>query len=130
MLWIATVASNVGTWMNDVGASWLMTSLDPDPLMVALVQAAGSLPMFLFALPSGVLADIVDRRRYLIFAQLWTLAVALVLGVLALAGLVNAHLLLLAAFLLSTGAAMSSPPFQAHRPRSWWPRPIWRRRSP
>ncbi|MCP3018404.1 MFS transporter [Cupriavidus basilensis] len=113
MLWIATVASNVGTWMNDVGASWLMTSLDPDPLMVALVQAAGSLPMFLFALPSGVLADIVDRRKYLIFAQLWTLAVATTLGVLALTGLVNAHVLLLAAFLLSTGAAMSSPPFQA-----------------
>ncbi|MGO4152172.1 MFS transporter [Cupriavidus sp. YAF13] len=113
MLWIATVASNVGTWMNDVGASWLMTSLDPDPLMVALVQAAGSLPMFLFALPSGVLADIVDRRKYLILAQLWTLAVAATLGVLALTGVVNAHVLLIAAFLLSTGAAMSSPPFQA-----------------
>ncbi|MDQ7969530.1 MAG: MFS transporter, partial [Oxalicibacterium faecigallinarum] len=66
-LWLATVASNIGTWMHDVGAGWMMTSLSPDPLMVALVQAATSLPMFLFALPSGVLADIVDRRKYLLF---------------------------------------------------------------
>jgi MFS family permease len=113
LLWIATVVSNIGTWMNDVGASWLMTSLDPDPLMVALVQAAGSLPMFLFALPSGVFADIVDRRKYLLFAQVWTLAVAAALGLLALSGFVTPNVLLLAAFLLSTGAAMSAPPFQA-----------------
>ena len=57
-LWLATVASNIGTWMHDVGAGWMMTSLSTDPFMVALVQAATSLPMFLFALPSGVLADI------------------------------------------------------------------------
>jgi MFS family permease len=113
MLWIATVVSNIGTWMNDVGAGWLMTSLDPNPLMVALVQAAGSLPMFLFALPSGVLADIVDRRKYLLFAQAWTFVVAASLGLLALFGLATPHVLLLAAFLLSTGAAMSAPPFQA-----------------
>lgn len=113
VLWIATVVSNIGTWMNDVGAGWLMTTLAPDPLLVALVQAAGSLPMFLFALPSGVLADIVDRRKYLLFAQVWMLAVAATLGVLALSGLVTTHVLLLATFLLSTGAAMSAPPFQA-----------------
>jgi MFS family permease len=113
MLWIATVVSNIGTWMNDVGASWLMLTLDSNPLMVALVQAAGSLPMFLFALPSGVMADIVDRRKYLIFAQLWMLAVAASLGVAALAGLVTPTVLLAAAFLLSTGAAMSAPSFQA-----------------
>lgn len=113
MLWIATVVSNVGTWMNDVGASWLMTTLDSDPLMVALVQAANSLPMFLFALPSGVLADIVDRRKYLLFAQGWTLAVAATLALLALSGRVTPYVLLCAAFLLSTGAAMSAPPFQA-----------------
>lgn len=113
MLWIATVTSNVGTWMNDVGASWMMTTLNSDPLMVALVQAAGSLPMFLFALPSGVLADIVDRRKYMLFAQIWMMLVAAGLGALALAGLVTPAVLLGAAFLLSTGAAMSAPPFQA-----------------
>jgi MFS family permease len=112
-LWIATVASNVGSWMHDVGASWMMTSLSPDPLMVALVQAAGSLPMFLFALPSGVMADIVDRRKYLLFAQLWMLVAAAVLGVLAIAGLVTPGVLLAATFALSIGAAMSAPPFQA-----------------
>lgn len=112
-LWIATVASNVGTWMNDVGATWMMTTLNSDPLMVALVQAAGSLPMFLFALPSGVLADIVDRRKYMIFAQIWMLIVALTLGVLALTGMVTPIILLATAFLLSTGAAMSAPAFQA-----------------
>ncbi|MGE5233084.1 MAG: MFS transporter, partial [Acidobacteriota bacterium] len=62
-LWIASVASNVGTWMHEVGAGWLMTSLAPSPVMVSLVQAATSLPMFLLALPAGVLADLVDRRR-------------------------------------------------------------------
>jgi MFS family permease len=112
-LWIATVASNVGSWMHDVGASWMMTSLSPDPLMVALVQAAGSLPMFLFALPSGVMADIVDRRKYLLFAQLWMLVAAAALGVLAIAGLVTPGVLLAATFALSIGAAMSAPPFQA-----------------
>lgn len=112
-LWLATVASNVGSWMHDVGASWMMTSLSPDPLMVALVQAAGSLPMFLFALPSGVMADIVDRRKYLIFAQIWMLIAAATLGVLAVVGLVTPMVLLIATFVLSVGAAMSAPPFQA-----------------
>ena len=113
MLWIATVASNIGTWMNDVGAAWMMTTLAPDPLMVALVQAAGSLPMFLFALPSGVLADILDRRKYMIFAQIWMLITGAALGALALAGLVTPVVLLAATFLLSTGAAMSAPAFQS-----------------
>ena len=113
MVWIATVASNVGTWMHDVGASWMMTSLNPDPFMIAMVQAAGSLPMFLFALPSGVLADIVDRRKYLLVAQIWMLVTAAALGALALAGLVTPGVLLGTTFLLSIGAAMSAPAFQA-----------------
>jgi MFS family permease len=113
MVWIATVASNIGTWMHDVGASWMMTSLNPDPLMIAMVQAAGSLPMFLFALPSGVLADIVDRRKYMLFAQVWMLVTAAALGVLAFGGLVTPGVLLGTTFLLSMGAAMSAPAFQA-----------------
>src|SRR6202040_3082123 len=66
-LWIAALASNLGTWMQNVGAAWLMTSLSKSPLMVALIQTASSLPIVLLALPGGALADIVDRRRLLIF---------------------------------------------------------------
>jgi hypothetical protein len=62
-IWIATVGSNIGTWMQNAASGWLMTEVKPDALDVALVQAASSLPMFLLALPAGVLADIVCRRR-------------------------------------------------------------------
>ncbi|MDO6405599.1 MFS transporter [Pantoea phytobeneficialis] len=113
MLWLATVVSNIGSWMNDVGVNWSMLTLSADPLSVALVQAASSLPMFLFALPSGVMADIVDRRKYLLFSQLWVFIAAAGLTLLSFLGLVTPWVLLVAAFLLSTGAAMSSPPFQA-----------------
>jgi MFS family permease len=63
VVWTATVVANVGTWMYNAASGWLMTSLDADPLTVSLVQVASSLPMFLFALPAGALADIVDKRR-------------------------------------------------------------------
>jgi len=62
-LWIASLVSNIGTWMQNVGAAWTMTSLSPSPLMVALVQSATSFPVFLVGLPAGAVADIVDRRR-------------------------------------------------------------------
>lgn len=113
MLWIATVVSNIGSWMNDVGVNWTMLTLSADPLSVALVQAASSLPMFLFALPSGVMADIIDRRKYLLFSQLWVFIAATGLTVLSFTGHVTPVILLIAAFLLSAGMAMSSPPFQA-----------------
>src|SRR5215470_8500833 len=70
-LWIATVASNIGTWMQDVGESWLMVSLTTSPMLVALVETAGSLPIVLAALPAGALADVVDRRRLLLVTQSW-----------------------------------------------------------
>lgn len=113
MLWIATVVSNIGSWMNDVGVNWTMLTLSADPLSVALVQAASSLPMFLFALPSGVMADIIDRRKYLLFSQLWVFIAATGLTALSFTGHVTPVILLIAAFLLSAGMAMSSPPFQA-----------------
>src|SRR5216110_3147570 len=80
-LWIATIVSNVGTWMQDVGAGWLMTSLSSSPSLVALVEAADSLPVMLLALPAGAIADIVDRRRLLIAVQVYFL---IVIGALAL----------------------------------------------
>lgn len=112
-LWIATIVSNVGTWMHDVGAGWLMTSLSPSPLLVALVQSATTLPMFLFALPGGALADIIDRRRLLIGAQLWALLTAAVLAATTLLGLTDPTVLLVLTFALATGAAVSAPAFQA-----------------
>ncbi len=112
-LWIATIISNVGTWMNDVGSSWLMTSLSPSPLWVALVQAATTLPMFLFALPAGALADVVDRRRLLIWAQLLTIVGAASLAVLTHAGLTTPILLLGLTSVMGLGAALSAPAFQA-----------------
>src|SRR6202051_4649828 len=72
-LWIATIVSNVGTWMQDVGAGWLMTSLSSSPSLVALVEAADSLPVMLLALPAGAIADIVDRRRLLIAVQVYVM---------------------------------------------------------
>src|ERR687883_1706748 len=79
-LWLAAVASNVGTWMHNVGAEWLMTTLAPTPLMVALMQTAENAPTFLLALPAGALADIVDRRRMLLFTQAWMLVAAVALA--------------------------------------------------
>src|SRR5262245_6407527 len=85
-LWIATIASNLGTWMQDVGESWLMVSFTTSPILVALVETAGSLPVVLLALPAGALADIVDRKRLLLVTQTWMLIIATVMGVLTLSG--------------------------------------------
>jgi len=69
-LWLAAVISYIGTWMQNVGAGWLMTQLTTSPLMVSLVTAATTLPVFLVILPAGALADMVDRRRFLLATQL------------------------------------------------------------
>lgn len=113
VLWTATVVSNVGTWMHDVAAGWLMTSLSPSPLMVALVQTATTLPVFLFSLPAGAVADIVDRRRLLIAVQSVLLVLAGILGVLVLLGLADALTLLIFTFLMGTCAAFVAPAWQA-----------------
>ncbi len=76
MLWLVWVATNVAMWMNDVAAAWVMTTLTTSPTIIAMVQTASSLPVFLLGLPSGALADIIDRRRYLMFTQLWLAGVA------------------------------------------------------
>jgi MFS family permease len=115
-LWIAAVASNIGTWMHEVGASWLMTSLTSAPAWVAAVQAATSLPLFLLAVPSGVWADLFDRRRLLLLAQFWMLVAALTLGILALAHQVAPWSLLALTFALGLGAALSGPAWQAALP--------------
>ena len=115
-LWIATVVSNIGTWMQDVGEAWLMTSLTPSPVLVALVETAGSLPVVLVALPAGALADVVDRRRLLLVMQSWMCVAAGAMGVLALMGRMTPGRLLLLTFLLGIGTAMSNPAWQAITP--------------
>ena len=112
-LWLAAVASNVGTWMHNVGAEWLMTTLAPSPFVVALMQTAEAAPTFLLALPAGALADIVDRRRLLLFSQAWMLFAAVALAAATLAGVVNPTVLLLLTFALGLGAAMNAPAWQA-----------------
>jgi MFS family permease len=112
-LWVAAVVSNVGTWMQNVGAVWLMTALTPSPLLIALVQTATSLPFFLLALPAGALADVVDRRRLLLATQAWMLAASAALGVLALVGAIGPWSLLALTFLVGAGAAMNGPAWQA-----------------
>lgn len=113
VLWTATVISNVGTWMHDVGAGWLMTELNPSPAMVAAVQAATALPVFLFALLAGAIADIVDRRKMLIWVNVFMAATASTLAVLVAMGSMTATLLLLFTFLMGTGAAFMAPAWQA-----------------
>ena len=81
MLWLTWLAANTCMWMNDVATAWLMTTLTDSPALVALVQTASTLRVFLLGLPSGALADILDRRRYFMGTQIWVAAVAVVLCV-------------------------------------------------
>ncbi len=111
------LVSNIGTWMHDVGAGWLMTTLAPSPLMVALVQAASTLPVFLLALPSGALADIVDRRGLLIAAKSGMALFALGLAVVVLTDHVTPGILLGFTFAMGLGTALVSPAWQAIVPQ-------------
>lgn len=115
-VWSASLVSNIGTWMQNTAAAWFMTSLSASPVMVALMPTATSLPFFLFTLPAGALADIVDRRRLLLVAQLWMLAAAALLGWLTLAGLVSDWTLLGLTFTLGIGAAVMAPAWQSYVP--------------
>jgi len=113
MLWLAWLAANMTMWMNDVAAAWLMTTLTTSPVMVALVQTASTLPVFLLGIPSGAMADILDRRRYFAATQLWVSVNALVLAGLALADALTANLLLALTFVNGIGLAMRWPVFAA-----------------
>ena len=115
-LWLANLVSNTGLFIQNTAAGWLMTSLSGDPLMVSLVQAAAMLPVFLLALPAGALADILDRRHFLIGAQLWMTAVALALCALTFADALGPWGLVALTFALGAGLAMNFPAWGATTP--------------
>jgi MFS family permease len=110
---LASLVSNTGTWMQDTAASWLMTSLTSSALLVALMQTAASLPVLLLGLPAGALADILDRRKLLIFWQSWMLGAALLLSAFGAIGTLGPFALLFLTFLLNVGNAMNNPAWQA-----------------
>jgi len=113
MLWSVWLTANICMWMNDVAAAWMMTSLTTSPVMVALVQSASTLPVFFLGLPSGALADILDRRKYFIFTQFWVATVGVLMCLVTLSGHMVAPLLLLLTFANGIGLAMRWPVFSA-----------------
>jgi MFS family permease len=113
VIWTATLVSNIGGWMYSAASGWLMTGLDPDPLMVALVQAASSLPICLFAIPAGALADIFDKRKFLIVVETITTAVSAVYALIVGLGWATPANLLLFTFLIGAAGAMTVPAWQA-----------------
>jgi MFS family permease len=115
-LWVASLTSNIGTWMHESAAGWLMTSLTSSPVLIALMQTATTLPIFFLALPAGALADGVDRRWMLILTQASMFIAAATLGVLTLADAMTPWLLLILTFALGAGAAMNAPAWQATAP--------------
>jgi len=111
--WIASTVSSVGTWMQDTAGTWLMTSLTTSPLLIALMQTAASLPVLLLGLLAGATADVFDRRKLLIFWQVWMLASVALLAVLTFVGFISPWTLLALTALLNIGSAMNNPAWQA-----------------
>ena len=129
VIWTATFVSNVGTAMFDTASGWLITGLDANPITVSLVQVAVSLPLFLFTLPSGALADVIDSRRLLIAVEVAILAVSVVFAGLVSLKLATPSLLLATTFLLGVGGASLRPP-GGRRYRCWCPSRISTARPP
>lgn len=109
ILWGANIVVSLGVWMQNTGAGWLMTTLSPNPLTVSMVQAATIMPVFLLALPAGAIADIVDKRRFIVGTQVWMLAAAAALAGITYLGQTTAASLLLLTFAIGIGAAMNGP---------------------
>src|SRR5689334_25415271 len=102
-LLVADVVSDVGTFMQSVGAAWLMVSLNAGPMYVALTQTASALPFFILALPAGAIGDIVDRRKLILYAELWMVIVAAILAAVTIGRLTSPLLLLILTFALASG---------------------------
>jgi MFS family permease len=113
VIWAATVVSNLGSWVSAAASGWLMTSLNPDPFVVSLVQVATNLPLFLLALPAGAMTDIFDRRRFLIWSELAVMGCCTMLAIFVSSHLITPLILLVMTALVSAAAAIGAPPWQA-----------------
>src|SRR5215467_8470735 len=113
---VADVVSDVGAFMQSMGAAWLMVSLNGGPMYVALTQTASALPFFVLALPAGAVGDILDRRKIILFTETWMLVVALALTCITFAGVMSPLLLLTLTFALSAGDAFETPTWRAVLP--------------
>ncbi len=112
-VWVASLVSNFGSLVQSVGASWLMISLAASPQLIALVSAATTLPLMLLSLPAGAIADNLDRRRVMLGAQLFMLAISALLSAFAWAGWLTPWSLLAFTFLIGCGSALNGPAWQA-----------------
>jgi MFS family permease len=117
VVWGATVISNIGGWMYSAASGWLMTDLDPDPLIISMVQVATALPMFLLAVPAGALADIVDRRIFLIVAEIAITIISTIFAAIVWFGAATPGNLLLFTFLVGAAGALTAPAWQAIVPQ-------------
>lgn len=113
VLWVATILGNIGSFMRDVASAWLATDLTTSPAAVAMIQAAATLPVFLLAIPAGVLSDILDRRRFLIGVQIGLALVSATLMLLAWRQALTIEILIVMTFLGGVGAAMMGPTWQS-----------------
>ena len=115
-LWSADVLSTTGSYINDVGAAWLMTSLSTSPLLVSLIQVVSNAPFFLLALPAGALGDILDKRKLLLVTQIVMMLLSALLGALTMLGLITPLTLLLLLFATEVFDALAGPAWQTVAP--------------
>ena len=113
LLWTATLISNLGGLIQAVGAGWMMATITQSDAMVALVQSATTLPIMIFSLAAGALADSLDRRRVMLAAQCLMMAVSVAFAVIALTDQMAPWLLLAFTFLIGCGTALHNPSWQA-----------------
>ncbi|WP_442935704.1 MFS transporter [Nitrobacter sp. NHB1] len=114
---MASVVANIGGWIYSAAAGWMMTGFDASPLMVSLVQVVTSLPMFLFALPAGALADIIDKRRFILVLEILVAIVAGLFAIMVSVDRVTPWTLLLFTFLIGTVEALEAPSWQSIVPQ-------------
>src|SRR5262249_54863295 len=115
-LFLSALISDMGAFMQSVGAAWLMVSLGANATFVALTQTAAALPFFMFAFPAGAIGDIVDRRKLILFCEYWMLAMAAILAIATFAGVMTPWLLLVLTFALAVGEALETPTWRAMLP--------------